>query len=49
MKKVIKFIAELTIGMMVVTFVTACFFGAVLQESYKLSPLTAAEVQGYGN
>ena len=49
MKRVITFIAELTIGMMVVTFVTACFFGAVLQESYKLSPLTAEEVQGYGN
>ena len=49
MKKVIKFIAELTIGMMVITFVTACFFGSVLQESYKLSPLTAAEVQEYGN
>ena len=44
MKRVITFIAELTIGVMVVTFVTACFFGAVLQESYKLSPQTAAEV-----
>lgn len=44
MKRVITFIAELTIGMMVVTFVTACFFGAVLKESYQLSPLTAEEI-----
>lgn len=49
MKKVIKFVTELTIGMLVVTFATACFFGAVLQESYKLNPLTAAEVQSNGN
>jgi len=49
MKKVIKFLTELTIGLLIVTFATACFFGAVLQESYKLSPLTATEVQEYGD
>lgn len=49
MKKVIKFLTELTIGMLIVSFATACFFGAVLQESYKLSPLTAAEVQEHAD
>lgn len=44
MKTAITVIKNLTICAIAVTFMTAVFFGAVLQESYKLSPLTAAEV-----
>lgn len=44
MKKVMAIIRDLVICMVITVFMTAVFFGAVLQESYKLQPLTAQEV-----
>lgn len=53
MKKVIKFLTELTIGMLIVCLMIGVYFGSILQTSYRLCPLTAdeiaTEVQGYGN
>lgn len=53
MKKVIKFLKELTIGMLIVCFMIGVYFGSILQTSYRLCPLTAdevvAEVQEYGD
>ena len=44
MKKLMEIVKVITICTIVAVIMTACFFGAVLQESYKLEPLTAAEV-----
>lgn len=44
MEKVMEFIKSIVICTIVLVFFVSCFFGAVLQESYKLHPLTAAEV-----
>lgn len=44
MKTVMKVIRNILIYTLIALFMVGCFFGAVLQESYKLEPLTAAEV-----
>lgn len=44
MKKTIGIVKEFMICLIIAVFMVGCFFGAVLQESYKLSPVTAAEV-----
>lgn len=44
MKKTIEIIRNLLICTVIALVMVGCFFGAVLQESYKLEPLTAAEV-----
>lgn len=44
MKTVMEFVKGITICTIVAVIMTACFLGAALQESYKLEPLTAAEV-----
>lgn len=49
MKKVFGAVKAAVIAIIVAGFMVSAFFGAVLQESYKLCPLTAAEVQEYGN
>lgn len=49
MKKVIGIVMEAVIGMLIVCFMIGVYFGSVLQTSYRLCPLTAAEVQEYGN
>lgn len=46
MAKVIRIIRDIIISAVIVLCVTAGFFGAVLQESYKLAPLTAVEIMG---
>lgn len=46
MKKAMGFLCRMIIAALIVTGMAAMFFGAVLQESYKLHPVTAAEVQG---
>jgi len=45
MKKVIGFIRDILIGAIIIGFMMISFFGAVLQTSYRLSPVTAQELQ----
>lgn len=49
MKKVIGIVMEAVIGMLIIFLMIGVYFGSILQTSYRLCPLTAAEVQGYGN
>lgn len=44
MKKTFEIIRNILICAVIAVIMTGCFLGAVLQESYKLEPLTAAEV-----
>lgn len=49
MKRVIGIAKEITICLIVLIFMVGAFFGAVLQESYKLSPLTQEEIMEVSN
>lgn len=44
MKKVAKTVEEILIAMVLVIGLFAVYFGAVMQESYKLNPPTDAEI-----
>lgn len=44
MKKTIENIRNILICAVIAVIMVGCFLGAALQESYKLEPLTAAEV-----
>lgn len=49
MKKTIGIVRNLMICVLIALFMTGCFFGAILQESYKLSPLTQEEIMEVEN
>lgn len=49
MKKLIGIVKEAVIGMLIIFLMIGVYFGSILQTSYRLCPLTEAEVQGYGN
>lgn len=44
MKKTIGIVKEFMVGMLIVCFVIGVYFGAVLQTSYRLCPVTAEEI-----
>ena len=44
MKKIIGYVRTVLICAFIVAFMIGSFFGAVLQESYKLCPVTAEEI-----
>ena len=46
MKKLKEFLISLLISVVLAILLVCMYFGAVLQESYKLCPLTEAEVTG---
>lgn len=45
MKKAIGFVKDITVAMIILTIMVGGFFGAVLQTSYRLSPVTAYEME----
>lgn len=45
MKKFIGFIRDILIGAIIIGFMMISFFGAVLQTSYRLCPITAQEIE----
>lgn len=45
MKKVMGFIRDILIGAIIIGFMMISFFGAVLQTSYRLCPVTAQEME----
>lgn len=44
MKRTLGFARDIMICFIIAVFMVGVYFGAVLQESYKLAPVTAAEV-----
>ncbi len=49
MKKIIEFVRNIMICALAALFITGCFLGAVLQESYKLDPVTQDEIMEVEN
>lgn len=48
MKKTIGFIRDILIGAIIIGFMMIGLFGAVLQTSYRLCPVTAEEMEVLG-
>ena len=49
MKRIIGIIKNITICLIVAVFMVSCIFAAVLQESYKLDPVTQDEIMEVKN
>lgn len=45
MHKAIGIVRDILIGAIIIGFMMISFFGAVLQTSYRLSPVTAQEIE----
>lgn len=48
MKKTIEFIRDILIGAIIIGFMMIGLFGAVLQTSYRLCPVTTEEMEVLG-
>ncbi len=44
MKKVIGVAREIMIAALILVFMIGCYFGSILQTSYRLCPVTAEEI-----